>query len=82
MAYSQQSDADAGRELEGSTISTWGGMPAFTQGMVTRHMFLAGTKATKIATTYKMKSHGVHLSTTAYYVSFDMEIGFLLKKCG
>ena len=73
VAYSQQSKADAGEELQNSTITPWGGMPAFTQGMVTRHMFLAGTKATKVAGTYNFKDHGVNLSATAYYAHFDMD---------
>ncbi|EDZ62254.1 outer membrane porin [Sulfurimonas gotlandica GD1] len=73
VAYSQQSDAEAGKSLENSTITPWGGMPAFTQGMVTRHMFLAGTKATKVAATYSFKEHGVNLSATGYYASFDMD---------
>jgi len=73
VAYSQQSDADAGDELNNATITPWGGMPAFTQGMVTRHMFLPGTKATKAAATYNFKEHGVNLSATGYYASFDMD---------
>lgn len=74
LAYSQQSEADTPDEaLNNSTLSPWGGMPAFTQGMVTRHMFLAGTTATKVAATYNFKSHGVNLSATGYYASFDMD---------
>ena len=75
VAYSQQSDADAtaGDNLNSSTITPWGGMPAFTQGMVTRHMFIAGTKATKVAATYNFKQHGVNLSATGYYAEFDMD---------
>lgn len=73
VAYSEQSSAKTGTELENSTITPWGGMPAFTQGMVTRHMFLAGTKATKVAATYNFKEHGVNLSATGYYASFDMD---------
>ena len=73
VAYSQQSKADAGTELQNSTITPWGGMPAFTQGMVTRHMFLAGTSSSKVAATYNFKEHGINLSATAYYASFDMD---------
>ncbi len=73
VAYSQQSEANAGDALNKSTITPWGGMPAFTQGMVTRHMFLAGTKASKVAATYDFKDNGVDLSVTAYYASFDMD---------
>ncbi|MBD3797473.1 MAG: porin, partial [Campylobacterales bacterium] len=50
-----------------------GGMPAYTQGMVTRHQFMAGTKAAKIAGTYNFKEMGTNLSTTLYYASFDMD---------
>jgi len=73
VAYSQQSEADAGDALNKSTITPWGGMPAFTQGMVTRHMFLAGVKATKVAATYNFKTHGVNLSATGYYAEFEMD---------
>jgi hypothetical protein len=73
VAYSKQSEADAGEELQNATITPWGGMPAFTQGMVTRHMFLAGTEAHKIAASYNFKPHGVNLSATAYYTKFEMD---------
>ena len=74
VAYSQQSKADAGTNaLNSSTISTWGGMPAFTQGMVTRHQFIAGTKAKKVAATYNFKEHGINLNATGYYAQFDMD---------
>ena len=73
VAYSEQSKADAGESLQKSTVSPWGGMPAYTQGMVTRHMFLAGTKATKVAATYDFKNMGANVSTTAYYATFDMD---------
>lgn len=65
IAYSQQSD-------DGHTVTAWGGMPAFTQGMVTRHMFIAGTDAWKAAATYNFKDMGVNMTATAYYTSFDM----------
>ena len=74
VAYSQQSKADTYvRGLESSTVTMWGGVPAFTQGMVTRHMFMAGTKASKVAATYNFKEQGLNLSATAYYASFDMD---------
>ncbi|MBU1659103.1 OprD family porin [bacterium] len=77
IAYSQTtansaSEAAAGG-LANAIITPWGGMPAYTQGMVTRHQFLAGTKATKIAGTYNFKNLGADLSTTLYYASFDMD---------
>jgi hypothetical protein len=73
VAYSQQSKADAGEELQNATITPWGGMPAFTQGMVTRHMFLPGTEATKVAASYNFKDMGANVSATAYYAEFDMD---------
>jgi hypothetical protein len=73
-AYSQQSEADAGESaLSKSTITPWGGMPAFTQGMVTRHMFIAGTKTKKVAATYNLKDLGVNATATGYYAQFDMD---------
>jgi imipenem/basic amino acid-specific outer membrane pore len=78
IAYSQTSKNSANENiasggLENAILSPWGGMPAFTQGMVTRHQFLAGTKASKVAASYSFKDSGVNLSTTAYYTSFDMD---------
>jgi hypothetical protein len=74
IAYSQQSDSDAttdaGRLLN-STITPWGGMPAFTQGMVTRHQFIAGTDAFKLAASYNFKDMG--LKAVAYYAEYDMD---------
>jgi len=71
LAFSKQSDADnASETVNSATITPWGGMPAYTQGMVTRHMFLAGTVATKAAVVYKFKDLG--LKTVAYYATFDM----------
>ena len=72
VAYSETSENDAGETLENAIITPWGGMPAFTQGMVTRHMFLAGTKATKLAASYNWKAFGPNVSTTLYYAKFDM----------
>ena len=74
VAYSQASENDAGDAAsENAIISVWGGMPAYTQGMVTRHQFLAGTKATKVAASYDFKDMGANVSAAAYYVSFDMD---------
>ncbi len=74
VAYSQTSANDDGdAAYANAIISPWGGMPAFTQGMVTRHMFLAGTKATKVAATYNFAPHGANVTATAYYASFDMD---------
>lgn len=73
-AYSQTGANSATDAATANAIITpWGGMPAYTQGMVTRHQFMAGTKAAKVAGTYSFKQTGVNLSTTLYYVSFDMD---------
>ena len=64
-AYSQNDDSNP-------LISPWGGMPAFTQGMVTRHQFLPDVTAWKVAGSYNWKDFGVNLSTAVYYASFDL----------
>ena len=74
VAYSQTSQNDAGDAAsENAIITVWGGMPAYTQGMVTRHQFLAGTKATKVVASYNFKDMGANVSAAAYYASFDMD---------
>jgi len=77
LAYSETSDNDASDKVnnpyKNAIVSQFGGMPAYTQGMVTRHQFLAGTKATKIAASYNFKDMGTNISATAYYASFDMD---------
>jgi imipenem/basic amino acid-specific outer membrane pore len=76
IAYSQTGENSAAEAAAGGTanaiLTPWGGMSAFTQGMVTRHMYLAGTKASKVAASYNWKGFGPNLSTLAYYTSFDM----------
>jgi hypothetical protein len=74
IAHSQTTDNDAtDASYTNAIVSSWGGMPAYTQGMVTRHQFLAGTDATKVAASYSFKEDGVNLSTAVYYTSFDMD---------
>ena len=77
IAYSETSSNSDSELADGgyanSIISMWGGMPAYTQGMVTRHQFMAGTKATKLVGSYSFKDQGINLSATAYYASFDMD---------
>ena len=68
FSYSATSDSDG--TMNGGIITPWGGMPAFTQGMVTRHMFFADTDTWKAAATYKFEDLG--LKATAYYVEFDI----------
>jgi len=73
FAYSQTGENEKGDEAyENAIITPWGGMPAFTQGMVTRHMFLAGTTAMKGVLAYNWKSFGPNLKTVLYYSSYDM----------
>ena len=76
VAYSQtgaNSAAQAATGTANAIITPWGGMPAFTQAIATRHQFLAGTKATKVAATYNFKDMGTNLLATVYYTSFDMD---------
>ncbi len=79
VAYSEQSKNDTAtapsglKALNKATITPWGGMPAYTQGMVTRHQFIAGTKATKVAASYDFKNLGANVLVSAYYTSFDMD---------
>ena len=74
VAYSQTTDnSDSDAAYANAIISPWGGMPAFTQGMVTRHVFLAGTKATKVAASYNFKKFGPDLKAVVYYASYDMD---------
>ena len=71
VAYSQTADSDG--SMNGGILTPWGGMPAFTQGMVTRHQFFADTATTKVAATYNLKElTGLNLKATGYYVSFDI----------
>ncbi len=73
IAYSQTTEnSDTDTAYANAIISPWGGMPAFTQGMVTRHVFLAGTKATKVAASYNWKNFGPDLKTVLYYADYDM----------
>ncbi|MFK5975366.1 MAG: OprD family outer membrane porin [Sulfurovum sp.] len=71
VAYSQTADSTG--SMNGGVLTPWGGMAAFTQGMVTRHQFFSDTKATKVAATYNMQDlTGLNLKATGYYVSFDV----------
>ncbi len=64
---------DTSTAANGGTISPWGGMPAYTQGMVTRHQFMAGTDAWKLSAAYDWKDFGTNLTTSIYYASFNMD---------
>lgn len=59
--------------LNGGTISPWGGSPAYTQGMVTRHQFMAGVDALKIAGSYEWKTVGINLNTGIFYAKYEMD---------
>ncbi len=62
-----------GSKANGSILSPWGGMPAFTQGMVTRHQFFEDTRALKFATGYNFKGEiGHDVSLTVYYASYSL----------
>jgi len=65
---SSQTASDKNAALNGGIITPWGGMPAFTQGMVTRHQFFADTQATKVAVTYKVGK----LKATLASMTYDM----------
>ena len=70
VAYSQ-TDSSSG-SMNGGIITPWGGMPAFTQGMVTRHQFFSDTDALKVAVGYDFGSLGVPLKATLYHTEFDV----------
>lgn len=75
LAYSKTDNNDAANNngnLKDAVVSPWGGMPAYTQGMVTRHMFLAGTDAAKVALSYNFKDLGANVLATLYYANFNM----------
>ena len=70
-AYSQ-TDSSVGSATNGGIITPWGGMPAFTQGMVTRHMFFADTSAWKVATSYNTSIATGKVKSALYYVNYDV----------
>ena len=71
VAYSTTGDSDT--DTGGNVLTPWGGMPAYTQGMVTRHQFFANTDTWKVAASYNLKEYGVKVS--AYYTEFDVGTG-------
>ena len=71
VAYST-TGSDSNNPLGSSIASPWGGMPAFTQGMVTRHQFFADTDTWKVAGNYSFKDMGINANATLYYCSFDV----------
>ncbi len=65
-------DSSNTAQANGGVITPWGGIPAFTQGMVTRHMFFADTDTVKAAATYSLKDLGINASASVYYTEFDI----------
>ena len=73
VAYSA-TGTDSGTSYNGSVLSPWGGMPAFTQGMVTRHQFFADTTAWKLSAGYNLKDlTSQDITASAYYTSFKVD---------
>jgi len=72
VAYSH-TGKESGSTFGGDILSPWGGMPAFTQGMVTRHQFFADTTSYKVSAGYNLKDIvGQDVTASAYYCSFDV----------
>lgn len=73
VAYSA-TGTDNDSTFKGSVLTPWGGMPAFTQGMVTRHQFFADTTAYKLSAGYNLKGIlGQDITASAYYASFKVD---------
>jgi len=72
VAYSQTGSSDNSPATKGGIITPWGGMPAFTQAMATRHQFFADTDAWKVGASYNFKNLGLPLLASVYYTSFDI----------
>jgi hypothetical protein len=71
-AYSS-TGKNSNSSFNGSVLTPWGGMPAFTQGMVTRHQFFADTTAWKVSAGYNLKDAiGQDITASAYYALFDV----------
>ena len=70
-AYSQ-TGSSTGSSMNGGIITPWGGMPAFTQAMATRHQFFADTDAWKVGASYNLKNLGLPLLASVYHTSFDI----------
>jgi hypothetical protein len=57
----------------GAILAPWGGIPAFNQGMVTRHMFFEDTTAYKIVGKYDLNKHlNKNGSIALYYASYEV----------
>ncbi|HRF57135.1 MAG TPA: OprD family outer membrane porin [Campylobacterales bacterium] len=72
-AYSS-TGTDNSSTFKGGVLTPWGGMPAFTQGMVTRHQFMADTTAYKLSAGYNLKDMiRADVTANAYYASFNVD---------
>lgn len=74
LAYSTTGNTNG--VVGGNVISPWGGMPAYTVGMVTRHQFFANTDAWKVSGSYNFKGYG--LKASAYYLENDVGLGNIM----
>lgn len=73
FAYSQTGESGDTNFMNGGILTPWGGMPAFTQGMVTRHQFFADTDSWKIAATYNLNDIlDADVKASVYYTEFDV----------
>jgi len=72
FAYSTTDSDTAGNQ---GIITPWGGMPAFTQGMVTRHQFFSDTDTWKVAATYKLNDLlDANVKASVFYAEFDVGV--------
>lgn len=73
VAYSQTGESGDSNFMNGGIITPWGGMPAFTQGMVTRHQFFADTDSWKIAAAYNFNELlDADVKASVFYTEFDV----------
>ena len=71
IAYSQTGESDG--TTSGGIITPWGGMPAFTQGMVTRHQFFSDTDTWKVVGACNLNELlGADVKASVYYTKFDI----------
>jgi hypothetical protein len=71
--YFAYSTTDSDTDGDHGIITPWGGIPAYTQGMVTRHMFFNDTDTWKVAAAYKMNELlDANVKASAFYAEFDI----------
>jgi hypothetical protein len=71
--YFAYSTTDSDTADNQGIITPWGGMPAFTQGMVTRHQFFNDTDTWKVAATYKLNDLlDANVKASVFYAEFDV----------